>query len=194
MESRFLRLADLVAQRMPWALEELEESGAPEETPQVVSPAGTSEKRVVSRQEGRKAAKNTDEEKKVVKTVANKEEEKKDGRKDDDRKEKKERASATELQWKAMPFLGVSPFRFLTQLLAQGKYMNVWQNMTTTEPYRIIAALYVFQGLRALAALQTSVAQGSGTLQLAPWLTLSPSAWAGLTRVDLPMPWAFAFH
>lgn len=117
MESRFLRLADLVVQRMPWGLEELEESGsmaavrfpdkhkrrsaiaAPKEEPSLpASPSGnSSDKRVVLRQDTRKEVRSTEEEKKVVKTVTNKGDEKKDAKKEDEKKEKKEKGGTVQL-------------------------------------------------------------------------------------------------
>lgn len=117
MESRFLRLADLVVQRMlPWSLEELEEFGsasvaprfpekrmrrsaiaAPkEEASQPTSPSGnSSDKRAPSRQDTRNKELKT-EEKKVVKTVTSKEEEKKEKR-EDEKKEKKDKGGRLQL-------------------------------------------------------------------------------------------------
>lgn len=116
MESRFLRLADLVVQRMPWSLEELEEFGsasvaprfpekrmrrsaiaAPkEEASQPTSPSGnSSDKRAPPRQDTRNKELKT-EEKKVVKTVTSKEEEKKEKR-EDEKKEKKDKGGRLQL-------------------------------------------------------------------------------------------------
>ncbi|CAK9011609.1 unnamed protein product [Durusdinium trenchii] len=134
LESRFMRLADIVAQRLPWSLEELEETSgekaqrfpekkarrsaiAPkDEASAPTSPSG--ERRVLARQETRKDLKGKDDERNPKSREAEKKEKNMKSR-EDERKEKREREVKERGDLRERK-LQLAPWLTLSTLVASG--------------------------------------------------------------------------